>query len=281
MNELHLFAGIGGGILAGEMLGHTPVGAVELAARSRQVLASRQLDGSLPTFPIHDDITTFDGTPFRGTDLVSGGFPCQDISLAGKGEGLDGERSSLWWEMHRVVREVEPGLVFVENTPALLVRGFYRVLGSLADLGFDAEWCVLSAASCGAPYVRKRLWLLAAHPDRADLRLEQQRQARRWLELSASWKAEPTFVGHKRVAADAGGARLPIPEREADSGAQAGRDTEGRAAPQRNWWTTEPGVVPVAAGVPERVGRIEALGNAQVPIVAARAVRMLTDRFLR
>ena len=166
MRELHLFAGAGGGILGGKLLGHRCVGAVEINPYCRRVLEQRQRDGVLEPFPIFDDVRTFDGTPWRGrVDVVCGGFPCQDISNSGGKTGLDGERSSLWWEMHRIVREVEPRFVFVENVAAILVRGFDRVLGSLADLGFDAEWCVLSAGALGAPHIRERLWLLGSNTD--------------------------------------------------------------------------------------------------------------------
>jgi len=149
------------------MLGHQPVGAVEIDPFCRRVLQARQDDGSLPRFPIHDDIRTFDATTWQGrVDVVAGGFPCQDISLANhKATGLAGARSSLWHEMLRVVRECQPRYVFVENSPALRTRGLGTVLRGLADLGFDAEWGVLSAQAVGAPHIRKRLWLLAADPD--------------------------------------------------------------------------------------------------------------------
>ena len=104
MNELHLFAGAGGGILGSKILGHRTVCAVEIEEYPRKVLLQRQRDGILPWFPIWDDICTFDGTPWRGiVDIVAGGFPCQDISSAGKGAGIEGKRSGLWGEMARVV----------------------------------------------------------------------------------------------------------------------------------------------------------------------------------
>ena len=106
LRELHLFAGAGGGILGGILCGHVPVCAVELEEYPRRVLLQRQRDGILPWFPVWDDIRTFDGNPWRGrVDVVAGGFPCQDISSAGKGAGIDGERSGLWAEMARVIRE--------------------------------------------------------------------------------------------------------------------------------------------------------------------------------
>ena len=164
MNELHLFAGAGGGILGSELLGFRTVCAVELEPYPASVLLARQNDGLLPPFPVWDDVCTFDGRPWRGlVDVVSGGFPCQDISAAGKGAGIDGARSGLWREMHRIVGEVRPKYVFVENSPMLTSRGLGCVLGDLAAIGYDAEWMVLGADDVGAPHERKRMWILAVN----------------------------------------------------------------------------------------------------------------------
>jgi DNA (cytosine-5)-methyltransferase 1 len=165
MNELALFAGAGGGILGGKLLGWRTVCAVERDAYAAQVLAQRQNDGCLEPFPIWSDVCSFDGRPWRGiVDVVSGGFPCQDISSAGKGAGLDGERSGLWREMARIVGEVRPSHVLVENSPMLTLRGLGTVLGDLASLGFHASWGVLAASDVGAPHRRERIWI-AAHTD--------------------------------------------------------------------------------------------------------------------
>jgi DNA (cytosine-5)-methyltransferase 1 len=162
MNELALFAGAGGGILGGHLLGWRTVCAVEWEPYPASVLCARQNDGILPPFPIWDDIQTFDGRPWRGiVDVVSGGFPCQDISAAGGGAGIDGERSGMWKEMARVICEVRPRFVFVENSPMLTSRGLGTVLGDLASMGFDAKWGVLGAADVGAPHQRDRIWILA------------------------------------------------------------------------------------------------------------------------
>ena len=162
MNELALFAGAGGGILGGHLLGWRTVCAVEWEPYPASVLCARQNDGLLPPFPIWDDIQTFDGHPWRGiVDVVSGGFPCQDISAAGKGAGIDGERSGMWREMARIIREVRPRFVFVENSPMLTSRGLGVVLGDLASMGFDAKWGVLGAADVGAPHQRDRIWISA------------------------------------------------------------------------------------------------------------------------
>ncbi len=171
MNELALFAGAGGGILGGRLLGWRTVCAVEFDAYARDVLVARQNDGCLEAFPIWDDVRTFDGRPWRGTvDVVSGGFPCQDISIAGKGAGIDGERSGLWKEFARIIGEVRPQYVLVENSPILTIRGLNVVLGALAALGFDARWGVLGACDAGAPHKRDRIWIVGHGwaPGRAD-----------------------------------------------------------------------------------------------------------------
>ena len=161
MNELALFSGAGGGILGGHLLGWRTVCAVEWEPYPASVLCARQNDKVLPTFPIWDDIRTFDGRPWRGVaQVISGGFPCQDISAAGKGTGITGSRSGLWGEMARVIREVRPRFCFVENSPMLTSRGLGTVLGDLAAMGFDAKWGVLGAADIGAPHQRDRIWIV-------------------------------------------------------------------------------------------------------------------------
>lgn len=162
MNELHLFAGAGGGILGGILCGHTCVCAVEIEPYPRRILLQRQRDGILPKFPIWDDVTTFDGKPWRGkVDIVCGGFPCQDISVAGNGKGLDGDRSGLWGEMARIIGEIRPRFVLVENSAALTFRGLGRVLGDLAVMGYDSRWGRVGADMLGAEHHRPRLWLVA------------------------------------------------------------------------------------------------------------------------
>jgi DNA (cytosine-5)-methyltransferase 1 len=162
MNELALFAGAGGGILGGQLLGWRTVCAVEIEPYAAGVLLQRQNDGILPPFPVWDDVCTFDGRPWQGiVDVISGGFPCQDISSAGKGDGITGERSGLWKEFARIIGEVQPRYVLVENSPMLTTRGLGTVLGDLAALGYDAEWGVLGAVDAGAPHKRDRIWIVA------------------------------------------------------------------------------------------------------------------------
>ena len=170
LNELHLFAGAGGGILGGMLLGHTTVCAVELEPYCREVLLQRQRDGILPKFPIWDDVCTFDGTPWRGkVDVVCGGFPCPDFSNGNQKEsrftGLEGNRGSLWFEMFRIICEIRPSFVFVENVPNLIKFGIGTVLGNLAEVGYNSKWCVLGSNDCGGVHKRDKAWILAIHSD--------------------------------------------------------------------------------------------------------------------
>jgi DNA (cytosine-5)-methyltransferase 1 len=163
LRELALFAGAGGGILGGHLLGWRTVCAVERDAYAASVLAQRQNDGHLKPFPIWSDVTSFDGKPWRGrVDVVSGGFPCQDISAAGGGAGIDGARSGLWRHMARIICEVQPRYAFVENSPMLTSRGLGRVLGDLAAMGYNARWGVLGAKHAGGDTNRDRIWIVAS-----------------------------------------------------------------------------------------------------------------------
>lgn len=150
-----LFSGIGGLELGLEMAGLGPVlWQVESDVYARSVLARHW-----PTVTRYDDVRTV-GAGLEPVDLICGGFPCQDISLAGKGAGLDGSRSGLWFEYLRIVRELRPRYVLVENVAALLARGIGAVLGGLAESGYDAEWDCVPAVAAGAPHRRDRLFIV-------------------------------------------------------------------------------------------------------------------------
>ena len=191
MNELALFAGAGGGILGGHLLGWRTVCAVEWESYPASVLCARQNDGLLPPFPIWDDVQTFDGKPWRGiAQVVSGGFPCQDISAAGKGKGITGERSSMWKHMARIIGEVRPQYVFVENSPMLTIRGLGVVLGDLSEMGFNAEWGVISAGDVGAPHLRERIWIVATNVGNTYLHGISSTDDQQVLQRKSNWKKE-------------------------------------------------------------------------------------------
>ena len=149
-NTISLFSGVGGielGLKLAVPAART-VCYVEWNRHCQAVLQARMRDGLLDAAPIWDNVTTFDGRPWRGrVHCVAGGFPCQDISCAGKRAGFVGERSSLWFEFARVIHEVGPDFVFVENVDELVNSELYAVLGSLAGLGYAAEWDVFSGTS--------------------------------------------------------------------------------------------------------------------------------------
>ena len=259
LNELALFAGGGGGILGGKLLGWRCVCAVEINDYARRILMARQDDGSLPPFPIWDDVRTFDGRPWRGVvDIISGGFPCQDISCANsKGEGIHGERSGLWREMARIIGEVRPRLVLVENSPMLVGRGLGLVLGDLAAMGYDARWGVVGAWHAGAPHKRDRLWLVA------------------YPECPERWETGAEGCSHQgRQHADGIPQWEEVPSGAGTSGAMVSDATQ-HGAEGTLWWQSEPDVGRVAHGVASRVDRLRALGNGQVPAALALACNLL------
>lgn len=163
MDTIELFCGGGGGVLASHyLLGHTPIAVAEVAAFPLKVLKTRMSQGLLPRAIVVDDVRKVDGTLYSGCGCISGGFPCTDISAAGSGIGIDGERSGLIFEMLRVVGEARPRYVFAENSPRLRLKGLNRIVAALAHLGYGAiAWGVISARDVGAPHIRDRMWLLA------------------------------------------------------------------------------------------------------------------------
>jgi DNA (cytosine-5)-methyltransferase 1 len=248
MNELALFAGAGGGILGGHLLGWRTVCAVEWEEYPASVLCARQNDGLLPPFPIWDDVQTFDGKPWRGiVDVVSGGFPCQDISAAGRGGGIEAERSGMWKEMARIIGEVRPKYAFVENSPMLTSRGLGTVLADLAQMGFDAEWGVLSATDVGANHKRERIWIVAKISNS---------KCKRWTKGN---DAELETYQTKWSSSS-------IPFKSSIKGLD------------RNSWKTEPNICRVVNGMASAMDRLKAIGNGQVPLCAATAWELLTER---
>ena len=301
---LDLFSGIGGFSLGLERSGgFETVAFCEIEDFPRRVLAKHW-----PKVPCYHDIRklTADRLAADGiaVDAICGGFPCQDISNAGKQAGIEGERSGLWSEYARLIGELRPRVVFVENVSALLGRGLDRVLRDLAALGYDAWWDCIPASAVGAPHQRDRLWLVAypAHMQRdggddyASFGLEVQQVSQSgngcWAPALAYAKGERGGAGLRQgrqvsdwhqsgdrsgYVADAFSTRL-----EGQSGSmdvereEPGRyppQPDGSASPQglcsggdrSEWWSTEPNVGRVAHGIPARAHRLKALGNAVVP----------------
>lgn len=311
MNELALFAGAGGGILGGRLLGWTTVAACEIDPYCRRVLLQRQRDGAFNAFPIWDDVQTFDGKPWRGcVDVITAGWPCQGFSAAGKGRGFDDERSGLWVEVARLVDEVRPRLVFLENSPRLISSGgLARCLSDLASLGYDAAWDTIGARHVGAPHRRDRCWILATNgnadsygeptiakhdeasrvpgvasgAERNELRQQRRPES---MEGGQAAQAEAEFAndGTPQHMADAmrdrGAAGIPRrePGEEGQPEEPNHRGDRSSWRPGGGWWQAEPGVGRVAHGVANRVQRLRAIGNGQVPQVAAFAFQALRAR---
>jgi DNA (cytosine-5)-methyltransferase 1 len=295
-----LFSGIGGLELGLERAGMRTVFQVERDPYACKVLAKHW-----PNVPRFSDVREVGAHNLPACDVLCGGFPCQDISTAGKRAGIDGERSGLWSEYARIVRELRPRYVLVENVSALLVRGLERVLGDLAACGYDAEWDCIPAAAVGAPHRRDRIFVVAyaggtvvrQQPEferggRGQTVAGDHGEAGRVAHASlllghggndhsggdregCGTVSEPRDGGCHADVADAPIFRTGEPTNEADAEPEGGyaRPLLGRGS----WWRTEPDVGRVAHGVPARVDRLRCLGNAVVPQVAEVIGRLIVE----
>lgn len=290
---LDLFSGIGGFSLGLERAGMKTVAFCEIDPFCRKVLAKHW-----PDVPCHDDITTREFVEGEA-DVITGGFPCQDISFAGAGAGLSGARSGLYRHLIRAIRLVRPRYAIMENVAALLSRGLGTVLGDLAEIGNDAEWHCIPASAVGAPHRRDRVWIIANarsvehESDSSPLSgtLAEELSGASVADAECSRAAQPAgsqceerlgvIVGGENVAYAAvfgsQGSGQPFePGNPApDSDWQAGEPVDGRLGYQ---WATEPDVGRVAHGVPARVDRLRSLGNAVVPQIPEIIGRAIMER---
>ncbi len=286
-----LFAGIGGFDLGFERAGMQCKWQVEINEHCQRVLAKHW-----PAVHRWSDIRTWPQPTAEYVDCIVGGFPCQDISYAGHGEGLAGERSGLWYEFARVIREMGPRYVVVENVSALLTRGIDSVLGTLAAIGYDAEWDCVPASAVGAPHIRDRIWIVGySRSERRNTRWNDNRSDDRQESFATS--EQPSVLANanrtrkqqrqgndeeqRRRPSDSGEAMANtdserLPQRDEPRGVatshrrtRARRELERvRATHGRQQWEVEPDVGRVADGIPARVDRIRGLGNAVVPQLA-------------
>lgn len=273
LRSMHLFAGAGGGLLADLILGHQPVCAVEWNPYCCAVLRERSADGWFPGLHVLEgDVRLFDPSPWAGrVDCLHAGFPCQDISLAGEGKGVDGERSGLYREVIRVADVVRPRFIFLENSPAIVDRGLGQVLADLAARGFDGRWTVLASADVGACTERERWWGLfwrgevsnavqiPAWEDRAQLGACMQ---------GDQGEVRAQYVPDSQSGGGDGGAR------HRPSSVSCGPDV-GCRINAADWWGSEPPVGRVVTRVANHLHRINAVGNGQDPLCAATAFRLL------
>ena len=245
MRVLDLFSGIGGFSIGLERAGMQTVAFCEIEPFCRAVLKKHW-----PSVPCYDDIRTLTAERLSSdgiaADVICGGFPCQDVSEVGSRAGIEGKQSGLWREMHRIICEIRPGYVIVENVTGLLDRGLERVLRELAESGFDAEWSVFPACALGAAHSRERVFLLA-YPNKQRL------------------QASGPF-GNGNDASSHGG-------RERTEYIYSVAVAIGRKVGEA--FASEPELDRVAHGIPNRVDRIKALGNAvvpQIPEIIGRAI---------
>ena len=236
-----LFSGIGGFDLGLERAGMKIVWQVENDPFCRKVLAKHW-----PDVPCYGDIHDVGAHNLAEVDVCVGGFPCQPVSVAGKRKGQDDERW-LWPEFARILRELRPRYAVLENVPGLLIRGMGDVLGDLAALGYDAEWGIVSAASVGAPHLRKRIFIVAHAIGYSEGSAHREGSGRGF----TGWQDEDIGQRHK------------VGSNASDGSGQ---------------WAAEPEVDRVVDGLPNRVDRLKSLGNAIVPQVAEWVGKRILDR---
>lgn len=270
MRHLDLFSGIGGFALAARWVGWETVGFCEIDPYCQKVLGKHW-----PDVPIYEDVKDVTAEILKADgiecDLITGGFPCQDISYAGKGAGIDGKRSGLWSELSRIISDIQPRYAVLENVAALLNRGLERVTGDLAAIGYDCEWHCIPASAVGAPHCRDRIWIIA-YPEGercgeagSDCERPAIRSASRGDSLADSNRV------NVQGSQDAGESRENRSRLEQQlARCNANSDTGG-------FWDIEPDVGRVANGIPKRVDRLKGLGNAIVPQVAEVIFRAIDN----
>jgi len=320
--KLSLFSGIGGGCLGSKILGWRTVCYIEKNEFCQSILKKRIDDGILDDAPIWDDVQTFDGEQWNNcVDIVTAGFPCQPFSIAGKQQAGKDERN-MWQQTARIIGEVRPPIGLLENVPNLArgEHGYYgRVIGDLAELGYNAIWDIIPAAAVDAPHRRERLWILCWDSDADEGRLKRcaKLHRQRWRRFDG--KQRHNAMRFCEDVADASGRRgpkngLPAGRQESWSrGSSKIRDTkrpdvessrrekdvedargerqeqprgdrsrtgEARKPERMARWPPEPDLGRVVDGVPNKVDRLQGLGNAQVPQQMAIAFDLLSQRML-
>lgn len=295
-----LFTGIGGIDLGLERAGMTCKWQVEISEYARQVLAKHW-----PDVKRYKDVRDVGAGNLEPVDLICGGFPCQDVSVAGKRAGLEGKRSTLWGEFARIICEIRPRWVLAENVPGLLSsdngRFFGNILRDLAASGYDAEWNVLSAAAVGAPHRRDRVFIVAypqlfqewseqagANSGSTGTKAHHRETARNEFTDGGQDLANPNSMRQQQQA------RIFIQERRGISHCSedvahstGGRERVNSQSTEKGWpqfepkqpsqWAVEPNVGRVVNGVPYRMDRLKCLGNAVVPQCAEYVGRLIVD----
>jgi len=247
MNELALFAGAGGGVLGGILCGFKTICYVEWEEYCIEIIKARIKDGIYEDAPIWNDVQTFDGKPWSGSvDIVTGGFPCQPFSQAGKRLGED-DPKNMWPSTVRIIKEVAPEWCLLENVASLLGPYFGQVITDLSEIGYDIWWGCLSASSVGAKQIRERLWIVA-HRNSCSNSPEKRKII----------KIRQTKNRQKR--------------KEMGNQSKTGCSIENK---RYNWWRSEPTLGRMVDGVAYGDNRIKAIGNGQVPAVVKEIWRII------
>ena len=271
MRMLDLFSGIGGFSLAAQWVWGEDLEIVGFC--ENEPYPHKVLKKNFPGVPIHEDITKLDGKEFKNIDLITGGFPCQDISIAGRGAGVkEGTRSGLWFDLLRIIRDVRPRYALIENVPMLTIRGGTRVISDLTEIGYDAEWTIISAKDVGAWHRRKRIWI-CAYPEvkwTGESREPDKKKRIEGSHKTQSYRFCEDVPDTDRTRRRKRWRPKPIQEKF---------DTSERNSKRTfsTYWTVEPDVGRVANGIPSRVDRLRGLGNAIVPQVAALIMEKIKD----
>ncbi len=264
LSSLDLFSGYGGITYALRNYVR-PIGYCEIEEYPRAILASRMESGELPFAPIYPDVKRLRGS-VGAADIITGGFPCQDISVAGNGKGLEGERSGLFFEIVRLAKETRAPFVFLENVPAIRTRGLREVIRAFTEMGYDCRWTCISASSVGAPHPRER-WFLLAYSNGPTIRIKQ-----RW-GIRKGWQGEIEF----------GGSLETRRSTHADSESEVLRQSSKRHKDAKFKWTLEGDdwdhhareLLRMGYGDAFRLDRVKALGNGVVPSQVKEAFEIL------
>ena len=282
MRVLDLFSGIGGFALAGQWVwgdDHEIVGFCDIDKYCHKVL-----NKNFPGVPIYEDIQKLNGKDFENIDLITGGFPCQDLSVAGRGKGLIDEetgqktRSGLWFEMLRIISEVRPRFALIENVPMLTIRGGTRVIADLTKIGYDAEWTIIGADDVGAWHKRKRIWIVSyprctSRKKRTKKQRGLFRQPKKRNSCNKSIRSSKT-----QLSTDKFSNFKSKPGCCRNTKQRVGGVANGLSDRLDRYWIREPEGIPrVAAGQTNRVQRLKGLGNAIVPQVAYKVMKMIKD----
>ena len=293
MNHGSLFSGIGGFDLAAQWCGWQNIFQVEINNFCQKVLIK-----NFPAVKRYKDIKEFDGTEYRGAiDIISGGFPCQPFSVAGKRKGTEDDRS-LWHEMFRIIKEIKPHWIVGENVAGIVNMELNNVLADLEGEGYETQTFIIPACAVGAPHRRDRVWIVANNEKQfnwQDLSKSNKRQVQEFRNCveqanicysvsESRWQEPKTGMGMERNVLQGqewqeNSNRVETPgndvansesKRLERSNATGNTCTNGRNLQytRNNWWSTEPDVGRVAHGIPRRVDRLKSLGNAIVPQVA-------------